>query len=82
MVQGSTVICGGKDKGIHMSGHGRQEDGKLMLARTCPRFFVQSMGMAAERMLVIDNGDVVQLTPEAIHRKPVQGWHCASGWRP
>ena len=83
MMQGATVIYG-KDKGIHVSGHGSQEDEKLMLALARPRFFVpvhgehrmlvqhcktaQSMGMAPESMLVIDNGDVVELTPDAIRR--------------
>ena len=88
MMQGATVIYG-KDKGIHVSGHGSQEDEKLMLALTRPKFFVpvhgehrmlvqhcktaQSMGMPAERMLVIDNGDVVELTPESIRRgEPVK----------
>ncbi len=83
IMQGATVIYG-KDKGIHVSGHGSQEDEKLMLALARPKFFVpvhgehrmlfqhcqtaQSMGMAAERMLVIENGDVVELTPESIRR--------------
>ncbi|MCY4173340.1 MAG: ribonuclease J [Cyanobacteria bacterium MAG CAR3_bin_5] len=88
MMQGATVIYG-KDKGIHVSGHGSQEDEKLMLALTRPRFFVpvhgehrmlvqhcktaRSMGMPAERMLVIENGDVVELTPESIRRgEPVK----------
>ena len=83
MMQGATVIYG-KDKGIHVSGHGSQEDEKLMLALARPKFFVpvhgehrmlvqhcktaQSMGIAPESMLVIDNGDVVELTPDAIRR--------------
>ena len=88
MMQGAKVIYG-KDKGIHVSGHGSQEDEKLMLALTRPKFFVpvhgehrmlvqhcktaQSMGMPAESMLVIDNGDVVELTPESIRRgEPVK----------
>jgi len=88
MMQGATVIYG-KDKGIHVSGHGSQEDEKLMLALTRPRFFVpvhgehrmlvqhcktaRSMGMPAERMLVIENGDVVELTPASIRRgEPVK----------
>lgn len=88
MMQGATVIYG-KDKGIHVSGHGSQEDEKLMLALTRPKFFVpvhgehrmlvqhcktaQSMGIPAESMLVIENGDVVELTPESIRRgEPVK----------
>ena len=88
MMQGATVIYG-KDKGIHVSGHGSQEDEKLMLALARPRFFVpvhgehrmlvqhcktaQSMGMTPDSMLVIDNGDVVELTPDSIRRgEPVK----------
>ena len=88
MILGATVVYG-KDKGIHVSGHGSQEDEKLMLALTRPRFFVpvhgehrmlvqhcrtaESMGVAADRMLVVNNGDVVELTPESIRRgEPVQ----------
>ena len=83
MMLGATVIYG-KDKGIHVSGHGSQEDEKLMLALTRPHFFVpvhgehrmlvqhcrtaQSMGIPADRMLVINNGDVVELTPDSIRR--------------
>lgn len=88
MMQGGTVIYG-KDKGIHVSGHGSQEDEKLMLALTRPKFFVpvhgehrmlvqhcktaQSMGIAEECMLLIDNGDVVELMPDSIRRgEPVK----------
>ena len=77
MMQGAKVVYG-KNKGIHVSGHGAQEDQKLMLALTKPRFFLpvhgehrmlvkhaqtaQSMGVPAENMVIIDNGDVVELT--------------------
>lgn len=81
MMLGANVIYG-RDKGIHVSGHGCQEDQKLMLALTRPKFFVpvhgehrmlvkhsqtaQSMGIPAENMIIIDNGDVVELTPNSI----------------
>jgi ribonuclease J len=81
MMQGAKVIYG-RDKGIHVSGHGSQEDQKLMLALTRPKFFLpvhgehrmlvkhaetaQSMGIPAENMVIIDNGDVVELTRDAI----------------
>ncbi|NJK37510.1 MAG: ribonuclease J [Oscillatoriales cyanobacterium RM2_1_1] len=81
MMMGANVIYG-KDKGIHVSGHGCQEDHKLMLALTRPKFFVpvhgehrmlvqhsktaQSMGIPPENMIIIDNGDVVELTPDSI----------------
>ena len=81
MMQGANVIYG-KQRGIHVSGHGAQEDQKLMLALTRPKFFLpvhgehrmlvkhgqtaQSMGVPAENMIIIDNGDIVELTPDSI----------------
>ncbi|MBW4516223.1 MAG: ribonuclease J [Timaviella obliquedivisa GSE-PSE-MK23-08B] len=81
MMQGAKVVYG-KDKGIHVSGHGAQEDQKMMIALTRPKFFIpvhgehrmlvkhsetaQSMGIPAENMIIIDNGDVVELTPDRI----------------
>jgi ribonuclease J len=81
MMQGAKVIYG-REQGIHVSGHGCQEDQKLMLALTRPKFFLpvhgehrmlvkhsetaQSMGIPPENMVIIDNGDVVELTPDSI----------------
>lgn len=81
MIQGAKVIYG-KEQGIHVSGHGCQEDQKLMLALTRPKFFLpvhgehrmlvkhaqtaQSMGVPSENMVIIDNGDVVELTESSI----------------
>jgi ribonuclease J len=81
MMQGAKVVYG-KDKGIHVSGHGAQEDQKMMIALTRPKFFIpvhgehrmlvkhsetaQSMGVPAENMIIIDNGDVVELSKDAI----------------
>ncbi|MGD1858696.1 MAG: ribonuclease J [Leptolyngbyaceae cyanobacterium] len=81
MMRGANVIYG-KHQGIHVSGHGSQEDQKLMLALTRPQFFVpvhgehrmlvkhaataQSMGVPAENTMIINNGDVVELTPDSI----------------
>jgi ribonuclease J len=83
MMLGAKVVYG-KGEGIHVSGHGSQEDQKLMLALTRPKFFVpvhgehrmlvchsktaQSMGVPADNMLIIDNGDVVELTPDSLRR--------------
>ena len=83
MILGAKVVYG-KSEGIHVSGHGFQEDQKLMLALTKPKFFVpvhgehrmlvahaktgQSMGLPAENILIINNGDVVELTPDSIRR--------------
>jgi ribonuclease J len=88
MMLGAKVVYG-KGEGIHVSGHGCQEDQKLMLALTRPKFFVpvhgehrmlvahsrtgQSMGIPADHTLIIDNGDVVELTPDSIHKgEPVK----------
>ncbi|MEB3181006.1 MAG: ribonuclease J [Nostocaceae cyanobacterium] len=81
MMQGAKVIYG-RDKGIHVSGHGCQEDQKLMISLTRPKFFLpvhgehrmlvkhsetaQSMGIPAENMVIIQNGDIVELSSEAI----------------
>jgi ribonuclease J len=83
MMQGAKVIYG-KNQGIHVSGHGAQEDHKLMLALTRPKLFMpfhgehrmlvkhaemaQSMGVPAENMVIIDNGDVIEITPESIRK--------------
>jgi ribonuclease J len=88
MMLGAKVVYG-KGEGIHVSGHGFQEDQKLMLALTKPKYFVpvhgehrmlvchsktaQSMGIPAENILIIDNGDVVELTPDSINKgEPVK----------
>ena len=81
MMLGAKVVYG-KSEGIHVSGHGYQEDQKLMLALTKPKFFVpvhgehrmlvchsktaQSLGVSSENMLILDNGDVIELTPDSI----------------
>ncbi|MGK7913627.1 MAG: ribonuclease J [Synechococcus sp.] len=81
VAQGAHVVYG-KDKGLHVSGHGAQEDQKLMLALTKPKFFVpthgeyrmlvkhaetaMSMGVPQDNIVIIDNGDVVEVTPDSI----------------
>ena len=81
MSRGATVIYG-KEHGIHVSGHGAQEDQKLMLALTKPKFFVPThgeyrmlvkhaetavaMGVPRENIVIINNGDVVAVTPNEI----------------
>lgn len=81
MMKGAKVIYG-REQGIHVSGHACQEDQKLMIGLTRPKFFLpvhgehrmlikhsqtaQSMGIPAENMVIIDNGDVVELTETAI----------------
>ncbi len=81
MMQGANVIYG-RHQGIHVSGHGSQEDHKLMLGLTRPKFFLpvhgehrmlvkhasmaHEMGIPKENMIIIDNGDVVRLTADSI----------------
>ncbi|WP_061544810.1 ribonuclease J [Cylindrospermopsis raciborskii] len=81
MIQGAKVVYG-REKGVHVSGHGCQEDQKLMIALTRPKFFVpvhgehrmlvkhsetaQSMGISPENMVIIRNGDVIELTENSI----------------
>jgi ribonuclease J len=81
MELGANVIYG-KDKGLHVSGHGCQEDQKLMIALTRPKFFVpthgeyrmlvkhaetaMSMGIPRENIVIINNGDVVEVNQERI----------------
>lgn len=83
MMQGANVIYG-KQAGVHVSGHGCQEDQKLMLSLTRPKFFVpvhgehrmlvqhsktaQSVGIPAENIVIIQNGDTIELTPSSIRK--------------
>lgn len=81
MIQGARVIYG-RNQGVHVSGHGCQEDQKLMIALTKPKFFLpvhgeyrmlvkhsetaQSMGIPRKNIVVIDNGNIVELAEESI----------------
>ncbi|MEM9154903.1 MAG: ribonuclease J [Cyanobacteria bacterium P01_F01_bin.33] len=81
VAMGARVVYG-KQAGLHVSGHGCQEDQKLMLALTKPKFFVpthgeyrmlvqhaktgMSMGIPEENIVIVDNGDVVEVTPDSI----------------
>ena len=81
MMQGAKVIYG-RHQGIHVSGHACQEDQKLMLALTRPKFFLpvhgehrmlmkhaetaQNMGIPPENMVIIKNGDVVEISETCI----------------
>jgi ribonuclease J len=81
MMQGAKVVYG-REQGIHVSGHGCQEDQKLMIGLTKPKFFLpahgehrmlvkhaqtaQSMGIPAENIVIMHNGDVVEVSEDAI----------------
>ena len=82
MMQGANVIYG-RHHGIHVSGHGSQEDHKLMLALTRPKFFVPvhgehrmlvkhaqtayEMGISSENIIIVKNGDVIELSNNSIN---------------
>jgi ribonuclease J len=73
---GANVIYG-KDKGLHVSGHGSQEDHKMMLALVRPKFFfpahgelrmlkqhakmAENMGIPSENIVIAENGDVIEV---------------------
>ncbi|MEO0648900.1 MAG: ribonuclease J, partial [Cyanobacteria bacterium J06650_10] len=81
MQQGARVIYG-KGKGLHVSGHGYQEDHKLMLALTRPKFFIpvhgehrmlvkhaemaQQLGVEKENVAIVNNGDIIRIMPESM----------------
>ncbi|MDJ0715028.1 MAG: ribonuclease J [Prochloraceae cyanobacterium] len=81
MMLGARVIYG-RNQGIHVSGHGSREDHKLMLALTKPKFFVpvhgehrmlvkhaqmaHSMGIPEDNTVIINNGDIVELSEDNI----------------
>ena len=64
---------------VHSSGHGRQEDLKLMISLTRPKYFMpihgehylcvahaelaMSLGMKRENIFVMDNGSVLEIKP-------------------
>ena len=81
MVQGARVMYG-KAKGLHVSGHGYQEDHKLMLALTRPKFFIPvhgehrmlvkhaemaiASGVEEGNVAIVNNGDVIKLTAQSM----------------
>ncbi len=76
--QGARVIYG-KLEQVHVHGHGSREELKLLLRLVKPRFFVpihgeyrhlwlhadlaRSMGMPAENVFVIEDGDILEFGP-------------------
>ncbi|MEF2244504.1 MULTISPECIES: ribonuclease J [unclassified Paenibacillus] len=74
---GAHVIYGpGSVSGVHVSGHGSQEELKLMLNLVKPKYFIpihgeyrmlrqhaklaEDIGMDAENVFIVDNGDTVE----------------------
>ena len=76
---GATVIYG-RDSGVHVSGHAAREDQRMLLNLLEPRFFVpahgeyrhqylhrelaREVGLTDDRIFVLDNGDVLELSSE------------------
>ena len=78
---GANVIYGsGSATGMHVSGHGFQEELKLMLTLMKPKYFIpihgeyrmlqqhrvlaESVGVESKNIFIIDNGDVVDIQDE------------------
>ncbi len=76
---GANVIYGpGSQSGVHVSGHGSQEELKLMLNLMKPKYFIpihgeyrmlrlhsdlaESIGVPKENIFLLDNGDTVEIT--------------------
>lgn len=71
---------------IHSSGHGRQEDLKLMMSLTKPKYFLPihgerylttahaelavSIGIPKENIFVLDNGSILEVTPRGARVLP------------
>ncbi|MCF6093172.1 ribonuclease J [Microaerobacter geothermalis] len=78
---GAEVIYGpGSISGVHVSGHGSQEELKLMLNLMKPKFFIpihgefrmlrhhahlaESVGVKPENIFLVDNGDTVEISKD------------------
>lgn len=76
---GANVIYGpGSQSGVHVSGHGSQEELKLMLNLMRPKYFIpvhgeyrmlrlhsdlaESIGIPRENIFLLDNGDTVEIS--------------------
>ena len=79
--QGAEVFYQGISN-VHVSGHGAQEEMKLMLSLVRPKFLLpvhgeyrqlllhaklaHSMGIPAQNIVVAEDGDVIEVTPDSI----------------
>jgi len=74
-----------QDADIHVSGHGSQEELKLIIALTKPKFFMpvhgeyrhlkahaalaESLGIKDSRIMIAENGDIIALTQKSIAKE-------------
>lgn len=74
---GAEVIYSGSNSGVHVSGHGSQEELKLMLNLMRPKYFIpihgeyrmlrkhallgQSVGVEPDNIFLVDIGDVIEI---------------------
>jgi len=88
--QGADVLYQGISN-VHVSGHGAQEELKLMLSLVRPKFFVpvhgeyrqlilhaklaSSLGIPQQNIVVAEDGDIIEVAPDAIKL----AGHTASG---
>lgn len=81
---GAEVIYSGSNSGVHVSGHGSQEELKLMLNLMRPKYFIpvhgeyrmlrkhallgQSVGVEPDNIFLIDVGDVIEIQDGAARK--------------
>lgn len=81
LMEAGAEVVHGKLNNIHTSGHGGQEEQKLMLRLMKPKFFIpihgeqrmlrihaqlaQQTGIPKENCFILDNGDIVALTEDS-----------------
>jgi len=81
--KGAEVIYGELEE-VHVSGHARQEELKLMHTLIKPKFFIpvhgeyrhlkkhselaQKLGMSKENIIISENGDVIELARDSINK--------------
>ena len=84
LAKGASVVYDSTRQGTHVSGHASEEELKLMLAFTRPRFFVpmhgemrhlvrhaelaRKMGVDPGRIHVVSNGEMLEISAEAAAR--------------
>ncbi|AMB99770.1 ribonuclease J [Aerococcus urinaehominis] len=84
LLEAGAKVIHGKVNNIHTSGHGGQQEQKLMLSLLKPKFFMpvhgeyrmlsiqaglaHDMGMAKDNTFVMDSGDVLALTKDTARR--------------